>query len=53
MAGVNKCILLGIVRDSTLPLMSWLGEWVNSVISILVLLLLILPNPPDSIFKGV
>ena len=30
-----------------------LGEWVNRAISILVLLLLTLPVPPNSIFKGI
>jgi len=52
-AGVNKCTLLGIARDSTPPLTSQLGEWVNSVISTLASPLLTLPAPPNNISKGI
>ena len=53
MARVNKYTLLDIVRVSTLLLILWLGEWVNRVIGILVLLLLTLPVRPNSILEDI
>ena len=52
-AGANKCTSLGIARDSTPPSTLQLGEWVNSIIGILALLLLTLPTPPNGISKGI
>ena len=52
-AGVNERILLDIVRVSTLLPTLWLEEWVNRVINTLVLLLLNLPVPPNSILDGI
>ena len=52
-ARANKRTLSDIVRVGTPPLTSQLEEWVNGVISTLVLLLLTVPIPPNGVPEGI
>ena len=52
-AGVNKHTSLDIVRVGTLPPTLWVEEWVNRVISTLILLLLNLPVLPNGVLDGI
>ena len=52
-ARANERTLLDIARVGILPLTLRLEEWVNGVISILILPLLTLPIPPNSVLEGI
>jgi len=52
-ARANERTLSDIARVGILPSTSRLEEWVNGVISTLVLLLLTVPVPPNGVPEGI